>query len=152
MFLLNSRLARFTAISTSSGAGLHQSRHPLSRSYGVSLPSSLTTAHSSTLEFSSYLPVSVCGTGTASSPIRGFSWQHDYVRLWPLRAPCSPLGDDFRADLPTRNAYRLKSRIPTRDPTSLLRHPLWSNDDTAVQEYSTCLPSTTPFGLILGPD
>ncbi len=37
-------------------------RHPFSRSYGVNLPSSLTTAHSSTLEYSSRLPVSVCGT------------------------------------------------------------------------------------------
>ena len=152
MFLLNSRLARFTAIPISSSAGLHQSGHPLSRSYGVSLPSSLTTAHSSTLEFSSYLPVSVCGTGTAPSPIRGFSRQHDYVELWPLRAPYSPLGDNSRADLPTRDAYKLKPAKPAAGPTSLLRHPLWSNDDTVVQEYSTCLPSTTPFGLILGPD
>ena len=38
--------------------------HPLSRSYGVILPSSLTTLLPLALEFSSYLPVSVCGTGT----------------------------------------------------------------------------------------
>ena len=37
--------------------------HPLSRSYGVNLPSSLTTLLPLALEFSSYLPVSVCGTG-----------------------------------------------------------------------------------------
>jgi hypothetical protein len=37
--------------------------HPLSRSYGVNLPSSLTTFLPLALEFSSYLPVSVCGTG-----------------------------------------------------------------------------------------
>jgi len=36
--------------------------HPFSRSYGVNLPSSLTTALSSALEYSSHLPVSVCGT------------------------------------------------------------------------------------------
>ena len=38
--------------------------HPFSRSYGVNLPSSLTTLLPLALEFSSYLPVSVCGTGT----------------------------------------------------------------------------------------
>ena len=37
--------------------------HPLFRSYGVNLPSSLTTLLPLALEFSSYLPVSVCGTG-----------------------------------------------------------------------------------------
>ena len=137
MFLLNSRLARFTAIPTSFSAGLHQSRHRLFRSYAVSLPSSLTTAHSSTLEFSSHLPVSVCGTGSAQSPLRGFSWQHGYVELWPIRAPCSPLGDDWKADLPTFHAYRLKPAKPTAGPTSLLRHPLESDDYTLVQEYST---------------
>ena len=37
--------------------------HPLFRSYGVNLPSSLTTLLPLALESSSYLPVSVCGTG-----------------------------------------------------------------------------------------
>ena len=39
--------------------------HSLSRSYGVNLPSSLTTLLPLALESSSYLPVSVCGTGIA---------------------------------------------------------------------------------------
>ena len=39
------------------------SEHPLFRSYGVNLPSSLTTLLPLALESSSYLPVSVCGTG-----------------------------------------------------------------------------------------
>ena len=38
--------------------------HPFSRSYGVNLPSSLTTLLPLALESSSCLPVSVCGTGT----------------------------------------------------------------------------------------
>ena len=42
--------------------GLSFDRHPLSLSYGVNLPSSLTTLLPLALEFSSYLPVSVCGT------------------------------------------------------------------------------------------
>ena len=55
MFLLNSRLDLFSAA--------HFREHPFSRSYGVNLPSSLTTLLPLALEFSSYLPVSVCGTG-----------------------------------------------------------------------------------------
>ena len=45
--------------------GLLLHRHPFSLSYGVNLPSSLTTLLPLALEFSSYLPVSVCGTGTS---------------------------------------------------------------------------------------
>ena len=55
MFLLNSRLGLFSAAPSL--------EHPLFRSYGVNLPSSLTTLLPLALEFSSYLPVSVCGTG-----------------------------------------------------------------------------------------
>ena len=57
MFLLNSRLGLFSAA--------YLRKHPFSRSYGVNLPSSLTTLLPLALESSSYLPVSVCGTGTA---------------------------------------------------------------------------------------
>ena len=55
MFLINSSLDLFTA------APLRE--QPFSRSYGLNLPSSLTTLLSLALEFSSCLPVSVCGTG-----------------------------------------------------------------------------------------
>ena len=64
MFLLNSRLGRFSAARF--GSALRESLtyhgHPFSRSYGVILPSSFSTDHSSTLGFSPRLPVSVCGT------------------------------------------------------------------------------------------
>ena len=55
MFLVNSRLDHFSA-PTSRWV-------PLSRSYGVNLPSSLAMIHSSTLGFSPHPPVSVYGTG-----------------------------------------------------------------------------------------
>ena len=55
VFLLNSRLGLFSAALFP--------EHPFSLSYGVNLPSSLTTLLPLALEFSSYLPVSVCGTG-----------------------------------------------------------------------------------------
>ena len=61
--------------------------HPFSRSYGVNLPSSLTTALSSALEYSSHLPVSVCGTVRQYSPVRRFSWQPDYSQFMDLRPP-----------------------------------------------------------------
>ena len=57
VFLLNSCLGLFTAAPFQ--------EHPLSLSYGVNLPSSLTTLLPLALEFSSYLPVSVCGTGVS---------------------------------------------------------------------------------------
>ena len=55
VFLINSRLGLFSAATLL--------WHPFSRSYGVNLPSSLTTFLPLALEFSSCLPVSVCGTG-----------------------------------------------------------------------------------------
>ena len=48
--------------------------HPFSRSYGVILPSSLTKVLPRVLEFSSRLPVSVCGTG-GNLLDSIFSWQ-----------------------------------------------------------------------------
>ncbi len=57
MFLLNSRLGLFSAA--------YLRKHPFSRSYGVNLPSSLTTLLPLAVESSYYLPVSVCGTGPA---------------------------------------------------------------------------------------
>ena len=56
MFLLNSWLNHFIEAQPEAG-------HALSRSYSVKLPSSFSTAHPSALEYSSRLPVSVCGTG-----------------------------------------------------------------------------------------
>ena len=47
--------------------GLHRWRHPFFRSYGVNMPSSLTTLLPLALGFSPHLPVSVCGTGAGIS-------------------------------------------------------------------------------------
>ena len=58
VFLLNSCLGLFSA------AHLHE--HSFFRSYGVILPSSLTTLLPLALESSSCLPVSVCGTGISN--------------------------------------------------------------------------------------
>ena len=74
MFLLNSRFGLFTA-TFSPQDNLLLLRYPFSQSYGVSLPSSLTKVLPIALEFSSRLPVSVCGTGTFGLA-RGFSRQY----------------------------------------------------------------------------
>ena len=75
VFLLNSRLSRFSAARFPSlpRRQIKYHGHPFSRSYGVILPSSFSTDHSSTLGFSPRLPVSVCGTVESDIPQRGFS-------------------------------------------------------------------------------
>jgi hypothetical protein len=69
VFLLNSCLGLFTAA--------YLRRHPFLRTYGVNLPSSLTTLLPIVLGFSPHLPVSVCGTGTYYLD-SGFSRQCDF--------------------------------------------------------------------------
>ena len=73
MFLLNSCLDLFSAPRL-------LNEDPLSRSYGVNLPSSLAMNHSSALVYSTQPPVSVYGTGEMCLKLRGFSWELDYLR------------------------------------------------------------------------
>ena len=68
MFLLNSCVS-FLSVTNSRWL-------PLSLSYGVILPSSLTTLLPSACGFSPHLPVSVCGTGTMMLP-SSFSCQRE---------------------------------------------------------------------------
>ena len=76
MFLVNSRLDHFSA-PTSRWV-------PLSRSYGVNLPSSLAMIHSSTLGFSPHPPVSVYGTGCLALSDRSI-----FLRAWlPALSAC----------------------------------------------------------------
>ena len=71
VFLLNSCLDLFSAP--------HRNEDPLSRSYRVNLPSSLTMSLSSALVYSTRLRVSVYGTGSPTISGSGFSRQSDYV-------------------------------------------------------------------------
>ena len=81
VFLLNSCLDLFSAPRS------HED--PLSRSYGVNLPSSLTVNLPSALVFSTQLRVSVCGTGAAWVKLSGFSREYDYphCQIPPRRNP-----------------------------------------------------------------
>ena len=73
VFLVNSCLDLFSAPPPGG-------EDPLSRSYRVNLPSSLTVIHSSALVYSTRPRVSVCGTGAAWLELSGFSRESDYAR------------------------------------------------------------------------
>ena len=122
---------------------------PFSRSYGVILPSSLTMVLPFVLEFSSRLPVSVCGTGT-SKLFSGFSRQRGFVHFASLvRSPSAlRLSTDVLHYLPSL-------RLGRAFPSARLNYPSVSPLHTASvggTGFSTRCPSPTPFGLGLGPD
>ena len=81
MFLLNSRLVLVTA-------ALQRGR-PLYRRYGANLPSSLRRVNSRALEYSSRIPVSVCGTGSLHSKWSAFlgTFFHDTLAAVALKYP-----------------------------------------------------------------
>ena len=114
VFLLNSRLGRFSAAGLCSPWRVTYCRHPLSRSYGVILPSSFSVNHSSTLGFSPRLPVSDCGTVNVCSYLRRFSRQ---CALDPFAEPEGPFGIGSRLSRSfgsPGNAYHLASESTTR--------------------------------------
>ena len=119
MFLVNSRLGLFSA------APLREL--PLSRSYGVNLPSSLTTLLPMALGSSPHLPVSVCGTGSPTNT-------HTFSRhkIYSLRL------------------IRLAYARGNQRPVELLSCVSMLND-CAGYGISTVCASTTPCGLALAP-
>ena len=68
MFLLNSRRSRFTVTPSS----VNHQGHPLSRTYGAILQSSLTSVLPSALDYSSRLPVSVLVRSPKLQPLEAF--------------------------------------------------------------------------------
>ena len=120
MFLLNSRLGLFTAACSR--------RRPLSRSYGANLPSSLTTLLPLALEYSSHLPVSVCGTGTLVYTRAFLASEHRRLRYY--------------ISLPF-------ARVNQRPGSAISKCP--SGLKFGGYGISTVCASTTPFGLALAP-
>ena len=150
MFLVNSHNPRFSATSRRSGGKLlHANRHTFSRSYGVILPSSLTSVLSSTLGFSPRPPESVYGTVSSYLKLRGFSWKHGINDFVSMRSRHHALALYGNADLPTLPAYTLEPGHPAPGSPTLLRPPIAATRGTGIL---TCFPSTTPFGLALGTD
>ena len=121
MFLLNSRLGLFSAALFL--------EHPFSLSYGVNLPSSLTTLLPLALEFSSYLPVSVCGTGTLDI----------HKTFLALVYACFPTY--FRSLTPGSTNARVMPFLGVLLLKSFGGYGI-----------STVCASITPFGLTLAPD
>ena len=106
VFLINSCLPLFSAAS--------QSWHPLSRSYRVILPNSLTVNRSSALVYSTRLRVSVYGTDATIDMFSGFSWQFDYLYFYAPHGIVVLSVSTLLADLPTRICvYILQPSIPS---------------------------------------
>src|SRR5947208_11155664 len=105
---------------------LHPKGHPLSRSYGVNLPSSFTSVISSALESSSRLPVSVLVRAAWFNLPEAFlgdlSGDFGVVNALALAGPAS----SSRLALP----YRVTRVVPRTGAGILTRRP-----------------SSTPFGL-----
>ncbi len=142
VFLVNSRLGHFSA---------PRSREvPLSRSYGVNLPSSLAVIHSSTLGSSPHPPVSVYGTGRTSLRVRTvflrvwlpalsprpktrrtLGFQSPYVLQPPIPSGGGSVTPRSRAHLMRglrnidRIAIRCPSRVPVRSRLTLMRLALF---------------------------
>ena len=119
MFLVNSCLGRFSATNSR--------WHPLSRSYGVNLPSSLTTLLPMALGSSPHLPVSVFGTGSPNNT-------HTFSRH---------LIDSLRL---IRLAYARGNQRPVELLRCVSMLNLWTG-----YGISTVCASTTPRGLALAP-
>jgi hypothetical protein len=130
--------------------GVHPSnlqRRSLSRSYGSSLPNSLTKVLPFPLVFSTHLPVSVCGTVTQVS-LEAF--------LGGMGSVASALADSpsllsSRGLLTPRSTpTSLAPAQPTAGRLTRPRHP-FAQTTLRGTGILTCCPSATPFGLTLGP-
>ena len=119
---------------------------PFSRSYGAILPSSLTMLLPPALGFSPHPPVSVFGTG-ACAAIAAFlgtgvmlfpTLVRSASRPWLAGGVCLPCTSYACTGL-----FSPGWHLPPCVPTFL---------NTRSTGISTCCPSTTPFGLALGPD
>ena len=137
MFLLNSWLNQFTVPILLWDA--------LSRSYSVNLPSSFSTAHPSALEYSSRLPVSVCGTGSISLTLEVFLGGMIRITI------SLPEGLEYyhvrlsqRICLQRKYLHALTALFRKRADRSLPRYPIETNAGAGIL---TSFPSATPFGF-----
>ena len=112
------------------------------------MPSSLTRVLPFVLEFSSRLPVSVCGTGTS---------KYLATFLAGVDSKTSFLWSTPRHSLALRLAYFTTSQPHCLDALFHLRASSIFPCHCIINflggtGFSTCCPSATPFGLALGPD
>ena len=138
MFLINSRRSRFTVAASS----VNRQRHPLSRTYGVILQSSLTTVLPSALDFSSRLPVSVLVRSPTLQPLEAFLGRPSdhFLNINAVGPLHSRTGRIYQSpasrestDISSRTAHFLDAVPPSLH--------------TRGAGILTCCPSSTPFGL-----
>ncbi len=125
--MLNSRLGLFSAAPTSStGKPYHQPGHPLSRSYGVNLPSSLRGITSPPWYV---LPVYQCRFAVRARTVwlEVFPGSVGSTTSGPWSLAFTPQAQ-ARGDLPPRAPYRLGPGRPPPGRPTLLRHSLAHNE------------------------
>ena len=144
MFLLNSRPGLFTVTIEAPPEKTSLPRHPISRSYGAILPSSLRKVLSSAFPYSGYLPVLDYGTIGHDTHLRDFLGS---VALVPSPLACLRL--PITSHPAFRRNYGFGQGRPTPCTLSLLRH-LRLITFIAGSGILTGCPSPTPFGLGLG--
>ena len=139
--MINSRRSRFTVAPSS----LHRQGHPLSRTYGAILQSSLTSVLPSALDFSSRLPVSVLVRSQMLQSLEAFLGRpsDDFLNInavgplpWRMGRIYQSPTLEVATDISTRTAHHSNAVPP-------LVH-------TSGAGILTCCPSSTPFGLDLG--
>ena len=122
-------------------------RRSFSRSYGSILPNSLTKVLPFPLVFSTHLPVSVCGTVTQVS-LEAFLGSLGSVASALLGSPSLLSSASLLS--PASSPTSLAPALPAAGQPTLLRHP-FAQSTLRGTGILTCCPSTTPFGLALGP-
>ena len=154
--MINSRSHRFSAASSSSEEQvlLTVMRHTFSRSYGVNLPSSLTSVLSRALGYSPRPPESVCGTVSRGAPRAAFLGSMGSLSYQTEVCPhhLSALTSRLSLSGPMKSAYRLEPGYPITRLSIPFSVPARFNAFPTGAGILTCLPSSTPFGLDLGTD
>ena len=155
MFLVNSRHPRFSATPRRSARKApHDKGHTFSRSYGVNLPSSLTSVLSRALGYSPRPPESVCGTVGKGAPRAAFLGSMGSLSYQTEVCPhhLSALTPRLSLSGPMESAYWLEPGYPITRLSIPFSVPARFNVYPTGAGILTCLPSPTPFGLGLGTD
>jgi hypothetical protein len=155
VFLVNSRHPRFSATPRRSRReASHDKGHTFSRSYGVNLPSSLTSVLSRALGYSPRPPESVCGTDDKEAPRAAFLGSMGSLSYEAEASPhhLSALSSRLSLSGPTNSAYWLEPGFPITRLSIPFSVPARFNATLVGAGILTCLPSPTLFSLGLGSD
>jgi hypothetical protein len=133
---------------------LHNKGHTFSRSYGVNLPSSLTSVLSRALGYSPRPPESVCGTDNEEAPRAAFLGSMGSLSYEAEASPhhLSALSSRLSLSGPTNSAYWLEPGFPITRLSIPFSVPARFNATLVGAGILTCLPSPTLFSLGLGSD